>query len=234
MSIISKVSELVNGHQQTVDLSANTLNVGGLEIAGLPLSQVEAIAFYSGTPTGASTPVSISANNGGSVGNSIALVFDGSTSITAQIAAWNLAHPSNQATLTSGNGSQIPSAQTVSLSGGLDPGSSVIGNTATYINFTPTAPTIAGALAGIDSALASTGSSSIDKFTLNGTDITNKFVTLSLIPSVPSNTILLVEDAGNMFYGVDFTVSGNQLSWSGKALDGILSSGDNLTVSYKD
>jgi hypothetical protein len=32
--------------------------------------------------------------------------------------------------------------------------------------------------------------------------------------------------------GTIFTVSGNELSWSGLGLDGILSSGDNLTVLY--
>ena len=78
----------------------------------------------------------------------------------------------------------------------------------------------------------STGSQQVDLFTLNGTNITNKFITLSMTPSSASETILLVDQAPNMFYGVDFTVSSNQLSWSGLALDGLLSSGDNLTVTY--
>jgi hypothetical protein len=79
-----------------------------------------------------------------------------------------------------------------------------------------------------------TGSQRVDLFTLNSTNITNKFITLSGTPATPNETILLVAQAPNMFYGVDFTVSGNQLSWSGLALDGILSSSpaDNLTVTY--
>jgi len=72
----------------------------------------------------------------------------------------------------------------------------------------------------------------VDMFTLSGTDITNKYVTLSHIPAIAADTILLIENAGNFFYGVDFTVTGNQLGWNGLALDGILSSGDNLTITY--
>lgn len=86
----------------------------------------------------------------------------------------------------------------------------------------------------LDNLIGATGTTQIvDKFTLNGTDQTNKFVTLSQTPPTPGDTILLVEDAGNMFFGTDFTVTGNQLGWSGKALDGILASGDNLTITYK-
>jgi hypothetical protein len=79
---------------------------------------------------------------------------------------------------------------------------------------------------------APTSTQKVDLFTLNNTDITNGFVTLSAAPTTPSATILLVENAGNMFYGVDFNVSGSQLIWTGFALNGILASGDNLTVTY--
>ena len=234
MSIISKVAEISQGEVVNVDLSSNTLQVQDLQVGSVPLSQAQAAASFSGTLSGTSTAVSILANVPGSNGNFVALVFNGSNTIAAAIATWNLANPSNQVTLTSGDGTQIPLSQTLNLTGGLDPGSSTIGNASTYVNFTPTAPTVAGALAGIDAALvAVSGSQKVDKFTLNSTDISNKFVTLSSTPSTAGNTILLVEDAGNMFYGVDFTVSGNQLSWSSLALDGILSSGDNLTITYK-
>lgn len=86
----------------------------------------------------------------------------------------------------------------------------------------------------LDSLIASSGNPQVvDKFTLSGTDITNKFVTLSQTPLAAGDTILVIGDAGGIFYGVDFTVSSNQLGWSGLGLDGILSSGDNLTVTYK-
>jgi hypothetical protein len=54
------------------------------------------------------------------IGNNINLVFSGSNTITAAIATWNAANPSNPATLTSGNGSQVPSAQTITLTGGVE------------------------------------------------------------------------------------------------------------------
>ena len=233
MSVIYKISELLNGHQTTVDLSANTLNIGGLEIGGTPISQAEATAFFTGVIPGTATSVTITANNPGAIGNSVALVFTGSNTIAAEIATWNGAHPSNQVTLTSGNGSQTPSSQTVNLAGGLDSGSTLIGDTAIYVNFTPTSATVAGALAGIDAALVNAGNQPVDIFTLDGTDITNKFVTLSTTPLIPAATILIVENAPGMFFGVDFTVSGNQFSWSSLALDGVLGSGDKLTVTYK-
>jgi hypothetical protein len=76
-------------------------------------------ATFNGTISGTSTSVLLTANQIGVIGNEIALVFDGSTiSINAAIATWNAANPNNQVSLTSGNGSQIPSvAQTVDLSG---------------------------------------------------------------------------------------------------------------------
>lgn len=234
MTTYSKFSTLIDGGQRTVDLSTNTLAVEALDVNGTLLSQTGAFALSVGVIPGTSTSVSIVANWSGVAGNSISLAFSGSNSIASAITTWNTAHPTNAVTLTSGDGTQIPSVQTLTLSGGINAGSASIGDTATYENFTPTSATVAGALAGIDMALASSGGGSqkVDIFTLNSTNITNKFVTLAGTPATPSETILLVEDAGNMFYGDDFTVSGNQLSWSGLALDGILSSGDNLTISY--
>jgi hypothetical protein len=72
----------------------------------------------------------------------------------------------------------------------------------------------------------------IERFTLDSTDLTNKYVALSTAPSTAAETVLLVRDAGNMFYGPDFTVSTTHLTWIGLALDGILSVGDQLTVVY--
>ncbi len=236
MADIGKISKLIDGFPRTVDLSTNTVVVGDLKVggpSGTLLSQQGDFAFFTGTISGTATPVTITADHPGAAGNSVALIFNGSNSVSDAINTWNLANPSDQVSLTSGNGTQIPSPQTVNLSDGIDAGSTLVGDTATYENFTPTDPTVAGALAGIDAALVFSGSTQkVDKFTLDSTDESNKYVTLSFTPSVLGDTILLVEDAGNMFFGVDFTVTGNQLGWSGMALDGILSAGDNLTVTY--
>jgi hypothetical protein len=72
----------------------------------------------------------------------------------------------------------------------------------------------------------------IEKFTLNSTDISNKYVTLSSAPLDPSLTIMGVLGGVEQEYGVDFTVTGSQLSWNGTFLDGVLVSGDKLTVQH--
>lgn len=78
-------------------------------------------AFFTGQAAGMTTDVTITADNEGTAGNSIALMFDGSTSIDDALDAWNLANPSNTASLTSGDGSQIPdNAEEIDLAGGVD------------------------------------------------------------------------------------------------------------------
>lgn len=77
-------------------------------------------ASFSGQVAGMTTNIVITADNAGSGGNSVALTFDGSTSINAAISAWNIANPSNTITLTSGDGSQIPNnLEEIDLSGGI-------------------------------------------------------------------------------------------------------------------
>lgn len=80
---------------------------------------------------------------------------------------------------------------------------------------------------------AVSASSRVETFVLSNTDISNKYITLSVSTSVPADTVLLIKSAPSQYYGDDFVVSGSQLSWSGLGLDGILSSGDELTVIFK-
>ncbi len=82
--------------------------------------------------------------------------------------------------------------------------------------------------------IAAPGSSGIviNRFTLTPTDISNKYVTLSATPSVDNDTLLTVIGGPLQNYGPDYIVSGNQLSWSGLTLDGILVSGDDLVVQF--
>lgn len=72
----------------------------------------------------------------------------------------------------------------------------------------------------------------VNVFTLSPTDITNKFVTLSGIPTTPAKTTLFVGGGDIQEYTADFTVSGTTLSWSGLGLDGVLVSGDTITVQF--
>jgi len=78
--------------------------------------------------------------------------------------------------------------------------------------------------------ITAAGSRTVDLFTLSSTDISNGYVTLSGTPNVASATELHVKGAPAQFYGDDYTVSSNQLSWSGLGLDGVLVAGDKLTV----
>jgi len=116
------------------------------------LAAAGSFASYNATPTGG-TAVVITANNPGAAGNSIVIALDGTHTISFEIAAWNTANPSNQATLTSGSGSQILTAQNLDLSGGSDSGSMLIGVPASPVNYTTLFNTVQGNLMGIDAAL---------------------------------------------------------------------------------
>lgn len=74
----------------------------------------------------------------------------------------------------------------------------------------------------------------VDKFTLNGTDISNKFVTLAETPAIAADTRVIVIGGVEQEYSVDFTVSGSTIDWDGLGLDGLLASGDKLVVVYNE
>jgi hypothetical protein len=67
-------------------------------------------AMFTGMISGMIAPITLTANTLGSAGNSIVLSGDGVSNIATLIAAWNTANPSNQVTLTAGNGNQVPNA----------------------------------------------------------------------------------------------------------------------------
>ena len=72
----------------------------------------------------------------------------------------------------------------------------------------------------------------VETFTLSSTDIANGYVTLIDAPGEAASTSLNVHEGPTQFYGIDFTISGQQLSWTGLGLDGILSAGDKISVEY--
>ncbi len=80
-------------------------------------SEVAAVAaHFTGVVAGLTTPVTITANTAGSAGN-VSLVADSVKTVATLISDWNTAHPSNQLTLTSGVGTQVPTAN-IPLTGG--------------------------------------------------------------------------------------------------------------------
>ncbi len=94
-------------------------------------------ATFSGTWVGTTLPILITANNIGTIGNSVTLTGDGTSSIAVLIANWNTANPSNEVTLTSGVSSQVPSlGASITLTGGKYPDTITLsgGSTATLLN----------------------------------------------------------------------------------------------------
>ena len=79
---------------------------------------------------------------------------------------------------------------------------------------------------------AALGGYLFQEFTLNGADITNKFVTLPSIPTAPALSVLTNLQGLQQEYGVDYTIVGNQLRWNGLGLDGFFVSGNKFTVQY--
>lgn len=72
----------------------------------------------------------------------------------------------------------------------------------------------------------------VEYYTLDLAAVTAKSVTLANAPLTANQVMLDVISGGPQVYSEDFTISGSLLSWSGLALDGILSVGDKLRVSY--
>ena len=78
-----------------------------------------------------------------------------------------------------------------------------------------------------------------EKFTLDGTDITNKYVDLTVVPSEPVETRLVVVNGGlEQEEGADFQVITDgsdikRVSWNGLGLEPILESGDKIVIIFK-
>ena len=68
-------------------------------------------------------------------------------------------------------------------------------------------------------------------------DIDNGRLTLSVSPTQPTVTVVMIKGAPSQYYGDDFVVSGNELTFlAGSDSDGlanVLSAGDKLTIFYK-
>lgn len=61
---------------------------------------------------------------------------------------------------------------------------------------------------------------------------TAKAITLVNPPLTATGVMLSVIGGCDQFYGLDFTVSGSTLSWSGLGLDGLLLNGDRVVINY--
>lgn len=72
-----------------------------------------------------------------------------------------------------------------------------------------------------------------ETFVLTQTDLDNKYITLDNSPIFPSSVTLLPSGGIPQINGIDFEVTGNQVSWNGKGLDGnFLEINDVLIIQY--
>jgi len=101
---------------------------------------------------------------------------------------------------------------------------------------TPTNASDVATKAYVDSAIGGVNDRQVETFTLTGTDITNKYVTLANVPGAATSVVLMVKGAPSQQYADDFQMDGSntdRLTWSALGLDGILESGDKFTVTYQ-
>lgn len=73
----------------------------------------------------------------------------------------------------------------------------------------------------------------IEYRTISGPEDAAKQLTLATTPVDVTKIQMGIRGGGTQILGTDFTVSGSILSWNGLGLDGVLTSGDEITILYK-
>lgn len=91
--------------------------------------------------------------------------------------------------------------------------------------------------AGLECLIAHSGSPGYggyqtEQHLIDLTQLFDKEIVLSSTPVYPERTLLFIDGAGATFYGVDFTVTGNVLSWETLRLDGLLGLDDRVQIIY--
>jgi hypothetical protein len=76
------------------------------------------------------------------------------------------------------------------------------------------------------------GVDNVEYITLDGTDISNEYVTLAQTPFSAADVMLDVIGGPAQIYGTDYTVTVDELGWDTLGLDGIFEAGDNIRVAY--
>jgi hypothetical protein len=67
---------------------------------------------------------------------------------------------------------------------------------------------------------------------LTSLEVTAKSLTLAQSPTYPNETSISIAQGGPQAYGLDFTVAGTTLSWTGLGMDGLVLAGDELVITY--
>ena len=87
----------------------------------------------------------------------------------------------------------------------------------------------------VDAATGALATVQVEYFTLTGTDITNKYVTLASTPAVAADVMLDIISGTTQEESVDYQMDGgnpDRLDWDGLGLDGELAIGDKIRVMY--
>lgn len=71
-----------------------------------------------------------------------------------------------------------------------------------------------------------------ENIVISQNDIDNKMVTLANTPVVPSSVTLMFLDGIHQINGIDYSVSGDELSWDSLGLDGFIELGDTIVIQY--
>lgn len=109
----------IYGSAVTADNFCNIASFQGGGIESISVTEPFVTASFTGQVDGMTTDVTIIADTPGTPGNTITLTGDGLSDISSLLSAWNIANPSNTATVTDGDDSQIPdNLAIIQLSGG--------------------------------------------------------------------------------------------------------------------
>lgn len=86
---------------------------------------------------------------------------------------------------------------------------------------------------GTASVTPASGSRVVEYRTVTASENSNHELTLNNVPSVPTNVLVDVLDGSTQEYGVDFTVSSNNVSWLGLGMDNDVTTGTKIRFVYE-
>lgn len=84
----------------------------------------------------------------------------------------------------------------------------------------------------LNSGTPGVGGYQVEQHEIDPGQLAAKQIVLLDVPTHPSRTLVFIDGAGATFQGLDFEVSGNTVSWSGKRLDGLLDLNDRIQIVY--
>ena len=168
----TKASISWTGSAEQIIIPTNTIR--NFSYKGVGVGNEGNKVSYTGTPTGCSTPVTITAVYGGSIHNGEQIGFNGVMSINDGITWYNNIYPNEPISLISGTGTQVPNDRvSIQLTGGTD-----VYHCATY-NVVGTAKNIGGTV----TVANVTATEITDEMTITGlsaeADDTNKALVIS-------------------------------------------------------